>query len=437
MSLEKIAGSDLAYHLVSFDEKGRPRPDADGVRPADELIAALSAGSISDIFLMTHDWKGDWPAARAQFQEWVGAMARCKDDLRQARERCPTFNPLIVGLHWPSLPWGDEAHPASPASYDTTAIEVEELVASAAATLSDSARARNALRILFEAALTDADPPQLPKEVHQAYVELEQECSRDVLLAGGLPDMDREPFQPEVAFLNGRSDATTYGSFTNALLSPLIQLSFWRMKDRARQVGEEGMFELLNALLSAADASIRFHLMGHSFGCIAASATLAGPGGRMLSRPVSSLFLVQGALSLWSYCSEIALANGVPGYFRRVLDSSAVQGPIVTTRSQHDTAVGRLYPLAAGVAGQIVLDAPTDLPRYGGVGAFGLQGPGIKAIDLDMTPLGSIYDFERGTVYNVDAGTYICEGGGLSGAHNDISKPEVAHAFWQAALSTF
>ena len=33
--------------------------------------------------------------------------------------------------------------------------------------------------------------------------------------------------------------------------------------------------------------------------------------------------------------------------------------------------------------------------------------------------------------------TFICDirGGGLSGAHNDIAKPEVAHAIWSAAYA--
>ena len=37
-------------------------------------------------------------------------------------------------------------------------------------------------------------------------------------------------------------------------------------------------------------------------------------------------------------------------------------------------------------------------------------------------------------VYNLESSRYIREGGGLSGAHNDIARPEVAHAVWQAAL---
>ena len=51
---------------------------------------------------------------------------------------------------------------------------------------------------------------------------------------------------------------------------------------------------------------MRFHLMGHSFGCIVVSSTLAGPYARTaLRRPVASVTLVQGALSHWSYAAEV------------------------------------------------------------------------------------------------------------------------------------
>ena len=43
--------------------------------------------------------------------------------------------------------------------------------------------------------------------------------------------------------------------------------------------------------------------------------------------------------------------------------------------------------------------------------------------------------FEPGGFYNIDAGGVINLGGGFSGAHSDIAKPEVAHAVWEAAIT--
>ena len=53
---------------------------------------------------------------------------------------------------------------------------------------------------------------------------------------------------------------------------------------------------------------------------------VAGPAaGPDLPRPVDSLFLVQGALSLWSYASDIPYAKGTAGYFNRILARGLVR----------------------------------------------------------------------------------------------------------------
>ncbi len=218
-----------------------------------------------------------------------------------------------------------------------------------------------------------------------------------------------------------------------ALLAPLRQLSFWQMKGRARSIGESGAARLLRRLETmAADRDVRFHLMGHSFGCILVSAAVNGADGDApLPKPVHSMLLAQGALSLWAYCSDIPEAKGKAGYFRPLIAKGKVAGPIVTTQSVHDTAVRVFYPMGAGVAGQVDF-APGKLPKYGGLGMFGIQGPGIDQEDRAMLPLEGDYGFRAGRVYNLDAKAYINQGSGASGAHSDIAKPAVAHAFWQA-----
>ena len=187
--------------------------------------------------------------------------------------------------------------------------------------------------------------------------------------------------------------------------------------------------------LQSAAPKAQFHLMGHSFGSIVVSATVAGaPASAPLPRPVDSLFLVQGALSLWSYCGAIPYQPGGPGYFHHIIDGHLVKGPIVTTRSKHDSAVGKIYPLGAEFKKQLVLaDLP---PKYGGVGAFGAQGLGAIAVDMEMQKATYNYGFVPGRVYNLEASKVIKNGGPPSGAHSDIAHAEVAHAMWSAALAT-
>ena len=140
--------------------------------------------------------------------------------------------------------------------------------------------------------------------------------------------------------------------------------------------------ELMNAVGS------RIDLMGHSFGCVVVSSILGGPGGNgRLPLPVNSVVLVQGAVSLWSWGDKVKDLN-TPGYFRNILANKTVSGPVVTTRSVHDKAVGLAYPAAVALVGQAAFDPDVDLPLFlGGVGSFGLQGTSLaeSAPMLDAT----------------------------------------------------
>jgi hypothetical protein len=125
------------------------------------------------------------------------------------------------------------------------------------------------------------------------------------------------------------------------------------------------------------------------------------------------------------------VAPGQSGYFRSIIADQKVNGPIITTQSEFDTAVGRFYPLGAGVRRQVTF-APGELPKYGGLGSFGVRGLDEAVVDLDMLPVSTAYAFAPGKIYNLESSLFICEGSGASGAHSDIAKPEVAHAVWGA-----
>lgn len=157
--------------------------------------------------------------------------------------------------------------------------------------------------------------------------------------------------------------------------------------------------------------------MGHSFGCIVMSAALAGPPAGAIAEPVHSTFLVQGAISFWSYCSDIPHAKGSPGYFRGIIDAKRVSGAIVTTQSEHDTAVCTMYPKACFVRGDVAF-APGEFPKYGAL------GPGVNAVDLKMLNFDQPYEFGRGKIYNIESSQYIAEMQSIGyGAHSDIAHP--------------
>ncbi|MGO4222405.1 hypothetical protein AB4Y64_11200 [Lysobacter sp. TAF61] len=435
MPIETLAATGTRYYLVALDEKGRERSDDSDGRMRDRILEAIRAERPTDIFVFIHGWKGDMPAARQQYASWMATLMAQSGDIARAG---PDFVPLLIGLHWPSLPFGEESLAAAAGeSFGIGGDAIEAEVEAAAMQIADTPAARAALRTIFEAAQGEFTPASLPAEVAEAYRVLDGEAALGAQGVEGDPGSDREPFDPAAAYARALEGADSFGGggARKALLSPLVQLSFWKMKERARRIGESGGFELLSALMAAtSDRNVRFHLMGHSFGSIAASASACGPANAKLPRRVQSVVLVQGALSLWSCCDSLPDSPRKAGYFRRLAAGDVVAGPIVTTRSEHDMAVGSLYPVAAGVARQVDF-APGAFPKYGGVGTFGLRGGGLEIVDLDVQDASFAYGFKPGHIYNVNCNRVIREGGPPSGAHSDIARPEVGHLVWSAALS--
>ena len=281
----------------------------------------------------------------------------------------------------------------------------------------------------------DRGQRRLPDDVRKAYETLDQEIGLGAGGEGDAPGDDREPFDPDFSSAEDNDAAVSFG-VADTLLEPLRVLSFYRMKKRGCSFGEVGAHMLVAGLMNATQAhGVRFHLMGHSFGCIVVSAAMAGPGGSALPRPVDSLALIQGALSLWSYCAAIPTAREKPGYFHRLIADRLVQGPIITTQSEFDRAVSTWYPMAAGARRQVDY-RPTELPKYGALGTFGVHGPGVHAEDKLILRTDASYGFKPGKIYNIESSGVINTGRGFSGAHNDITKPEVAHAVWEAAMAT-
>jgi hypothetical protein len=434
-----LKDTSLAYYLVSFDKSGEERRDEEGLE-SERLLQMLAdeAQPITDVFFVSHGWKGDIPAAIEQCNKWMGAMAAMAEDRKAIRAKVPGFRALLVGIHWPSQAWGDEdiavSGAATPgflgAGANAAAADNEAVIDRFAEAISTAAEARQAIALIVRSAADHGGDRRLDDNVRGAYETLLREA--DVWSDDAIP----QAYQigawnaQNIVDASVRAHATPgvlgWEDLKDSLLSPLRQLTFWTMKARAKTVGEIGVGRLLRMMQRATPRPVRFHLMGHSFGCIVSSAAVAGKNGELLARPVNSLFLVQGALSLWAYGRNES--NG-PGYFECIIQESRVAGPIVTTWSTHDGAVGNLYPLAARLARQKTLAV---YPEYGGVGAFGLQGVADGAVELDMGYSNTAYGFKRSQVYNLDASEVIKNGTGISGAHSDIAHPEVAHAAWEA-----
>jgi hypothetical protein len=445
MVLRRIPESDQSYHLLAFDKHGTEQRDPGGRLGSEAVVEALQTPDtqVTDVFVLSHGWQGDSQGAVDQYDAWLRAANVDRDD--------DGIRPFVIGLHWPSKAWSDRPLESGPSGLlgdmaPADAMPVGEAVEELAGTLVDTAAARAALTTILDYAAsihpdTDATGTDaLPDEVADAYRRLAAEVgvrSDDDPLLG--EEWDPEPAFADAAEHGGDGDDGLLGQgfwskLREAVLTPLRQLTFWTMKDRARVFGETGGSTLLRLLQQSAP-SVRVHLMGHSFGTIVVSATARGPGERPKPplRPVESLFLVQGAVSLWAFSPDVPESvGGGRGYFADLLRPEFVAGPILATRSKWDYAVGKYYPLAVRMARQYLLG---ETPKYGGIGTFGIQGAGatelppIAAGARAAEPLGS------GKVFNVDASRVVARLDGPAGAHSDIAHRELGRLAWAAARS--
>jgi hypothetical protein len=434
MGFERIPGTDVEYGLISFDADGKERPEG-GALMSQQLIEKVKRDAVTNVFFFCHGWKGDLPAARDQYNRWIGAFARAPERQRAATV-FPDFAPLFIGLHWPSQPWGDEELGGGAFGAPEVAVSPDALLRSYLERLGDRPEIRRPLEIIINEARTNVAPEELSPQVRQAYVDLNQALGLGSAGVTGPPDADREAFDPDAAFEAANEAGAAFGGINlGSLLEPLRGLSYWTMKKRARSIGEGGMHSFLTDLQNATPA--RVHLMGHSFGTIVVSGMLGGPNATgQLPRAVDSVALVQGAVSLWCYASAIPFGGGGPGYFNPVLGNHKVSGPMIVTRSKHDSAVGVFYPLASQVKGSASFD-PQKLPEFGAIGAFGIQGiPDEMRNDSKMLAADGSYTLEKGKIYNLESSQFIAKKEGASGAHSDIAGPEVAHAIWSAAFAS-
>src|SRR5579871_667024 len=158
MPIETVPGTNLKYYLIVFDANGVERIDDPAGQMSQLAMEAAQRRPVTDIFLFSHGWMSDMEYARVQYNNWVGAMANCKNDIAQMRAGRPDFMPLLIGVHWPSRPWSNESFNTAPVSFDVMADSagdspaVEQAINEYAAGIADTPQARDALRTVLSAA---------------------------------------------------------------------------------------------------------------------------------------------------------------------------------------------------------------------------------------------------------------------------------------------
>lgn len=435
MVQKEVPGTTLGYDLISLDADG-------GVRDQKDLAALIhrltsDAKSITDVYFVIHGWNNDLSDARAAYEKWLTAVAEAfEPDGIPASVR-------LVCIHWPSKAWGEETAIGGGAvlgGTNGTVVSAEEAVERYADLL--GAQDSGDLATIVDAAAHGFRQQTLTPSLRSAFLTLRDEIDVDAVEDGHTEERDWDPDeawaairefdQQELGLDEGAGMAGLMGGDGGGLVLGMVrQLSFWRMKKRARVVGEKGAARVLSAVIDAVPGA-RVNLMGHSFGGIVVCAAIAESDAVTTSSPVQSLFLVQGAFSMWAFADSITVAGGVAGYFSKILTEHLVLGPILVTRSRHDHAVGTYYPLASRLARSVILAGDR---KYGGIGSYGALGLKPAPVELTLAPNGQIGPLERGRLYNVEASDVIRNLKPIQGAHTDIAHVELARLAFAGATA--
>lgn len=459
--MQHLDAGEPEWELV-FDEQGRMPTLSSEV-----FISELLESKVEDLFVFSHGWNTNPDQARELYDTMFPLIS-------EATQGLDTLGRVgFVGVIWPSIWFPEtEAHVERTFSseqdnegergqYDDTSgsqsisgSDIAKCVVPGFAESSERASIAEICRLIDHGIastsatavqeLTDIEQEQLIIRIHALARSLAPRPSGLALEDAGELSLFSAGVDAKQAY---QGVAETFGLtslpeslqgagdwFRNAIEGAkdmLRILSYTIMKARAGTVGGAGLGPLL-AALKIRGPEVRVHLIGHSFGARLVSFALSGIPEPEHS-PVSSLLLLQGAFSHFSFSRAEQNPFGSPGALHNY--ANRVNGPLVATYSVFDYAVGRWYPKASFLSRQ---DAEEEsVGRWDGMGADGFQA--VTPLERLAMPAagGTDYTFQPQTFYRVDAYWVINDDSqsAFSGAHSDIRKAAVAQLAAAAAAA--
>jgi hypothetical protein len=405
----QIAG--LNYYELDFN--------ADGTLSSDGgLPAAVQAGGIRDLFVLSHGWNNGVDSARAMYRGMFTLLAGMIPD------RLATS--AAVGIIWPSLLFpNDDPSTAQPmpstgqqlaAALAPAFPQQQQNVAKLGQLLDQQPQDAGELQQFHALASGLVTSPSLAPEDAGQQATITGDTAA---VFGHAAAMSKTPSN------NAEGIPNPFTTLWSGAKEVLRSMSYYEMKNRAGVIGHKGLGPMLGKL-AAADPGIRVHLMGHSFGARLVAFSLSGlpQAATGANSPVKTLYLIQGAFSHFAFADPVPdiLVSG-PGALSAFAQN--VNGPLLCTFTAADRAVGWWYPAASMLAHQNTQGADDLTYQWGGMGHDGYQQP-TAGTTVKLAAQGTAYNFQPGTYYLLDANAVICaDQSPFSGAHSDIQHPEV------------
>ncbi len=413
------------------------------------LKGHLAQGGVTDLLVISHGWNNDMQEARELYAALLANVKSLLDEGRVPGAAGRRF--AVLGVLWPSKKFADAELIPSGAAGAASLLEIAALrekieslrgafdaadadrlldeLKALLPKLEDSGAARDAFVEKVRALV-----PTQAAEAEDASAEFFSRPAGEVFDAMAKPVSFTKPAPAldaggaaGIGIGGDAGGAAGLGEFFSGIGSAARNLlnytTYYQMKARAGLVGGRGVNPLLREI-AAAHPGLRIHLVGHSFGGRLVSAVAAGDSAATLLK-VQSMALLQAAFSHYGFAQNWDGKNH-DGFFRRVVTSHAVAGPVVITCTPNDKAVGVAYPLATLVGGadQLAAGLGDKDSKYGGIGRNGAQKT-PEAVDLTMQDVGGAYALEAGRLHNLRADAFIKD-------HGDVHNRQVAYAVLSA-----
>lgn len=416
-----------------------------------------ASANATDLLVISHGWNNDEDEANALYRELLYNLSNLMFTAAADGNR----RLIVLRVYWPSKRFAESGLIASGAAAGADigrliAAQIEELLKDFKCVEAGHPDAikRSALEGLKSLLprLEDDDGAQedfvrLIRLLLTPTVNDEEDVLQDSFLSsdgGEIMKKLSRPFRPRVAPTSGATSvgnvdigdwsdaggAAGLGNFFRGVFNGAQNLlnlfTYYEMKERASNVGRNGVIEVLS-LVEARNPALRVHLCGHSFGGRLVAAVLAfRPQPTAPEQGIRSVTLLQAAFSHNGFGQKYDGTHD--GLFRVGFDGQRLNGPIVLTYTEKDKTVGLAYPIASRLRQQTSSGLGDANDPYG---AIGRNGALFATADVDLAatkllPVGITYPrFQSRRIYNLYGGPYITD-------HSAIRGLEVAQALKQA-----